>query len=103
MRDKNVAEIGRILAPIGARFILPQIRAERALPPEELARHLAAITPSFPTASPARISIAPSFADALESARATPERVLITGSLHFAGEALATLSGDPDSLEDCAQ
>ena len=103
LRDKNVAEIGRILAPIGARFILPQIRAERALPPEELARHLAAITPSFPTASPARISIAPSFADALESARATPERVLITGSLHFAGEALATLSGDPDSLEDCAQ
>ena len=103
LRDKNVAEIGRILAPIGARFILPQIRAERALPPDELAWHLAAITPSFPTASPARTSIAPSFADALESARATPERVLITGSLHFAGEALAVLRGEPNALEECAQ
>ena len=95
LRDKNVAEIGRTLAPIGARFILPQIRAERALSPDELAPHLSVLGLAY--------SIAPSFADALESARATPERVLITGSLHFAGEALATLSGDPDSLEDCAQ
>jgi dihydrofolate synthase/folylpolyglutamate synthase len=95
LREKNVAEICRILAPIGARFILPQIRAERALPPGELAPHLSALGLPY--------SIAPSFVDALESARANPERILITGSLHFAGEALATLHGDPDSLEDCAQ
>jgi folylpolyglutamate synthase/dihydropteroate synthase len=31
------------------------------------------------------------------------EPILITGSLHFAGEALATLDGSPDALEDCAQ
>ena len=95
LRDKNVAEICRILAPIAARFILPKIRAERALTPTELAPHLSALGLPY--------SIAPSFADALASARANSEPILITGSLHFAGEALATLNGDPDSLEDCAQ
>ena len=95
LRDKNVAEIGRILAPIAARFILPQIRSERALTPAELACHLSALGLPY--------CIVPSFADALDSARAHPERILITGSLHFSGEALATLTGDLDSLEDCAQ
>ena len=95
LRDKNVAEICRTLAPIGARFILPQIRTERALTPAELAPHLSSLGLAY--------SISQSFSDALESARAHPEPVLITGSLHFAGEALATLNRDPDSLEDCAQ
>jgi dihydrofolate synthase/folylpolyglutamate synthase len=95
LRDKNVAEICRNLAPIAARFILPEIRAERALTPRELAPHLSALGLAH--------SLTQSFPDALASARANPERILITGSLHFAGEALATLSGDPDSLEDCAQ
>jgi dihydrofolate synthase/folylpolyglutamate synthase len=110
LREKNVAGICRALAPIAARFLLPQIRAQRALPPNELAADLSTITPSLPTASPvadsprrARTSITPTFADALALARATPERILITGSLHFAGEALATLDGNPDALEDCAQ
>jgi dihydrofolate synthase/folylpolyglutamate synthase len=93
LREKNVAAICRALAPIAARFILPRIRSERALPPNELA----AITPSLP------YSITPSLADALTLARENPERILITGSLHFAGEALALLQGDPDALEDCAQ
>ncbi len=97
LREKNVDGICRALAPIAARFILPEIRTERALPPNELAPQLAAITPSLP------YSITPSFADALALARAYSEPTLITGSLHFAGEALATLNGDPDSLEDCAQ
>jgi dihydrofolate synthase/folylpolyglutamate synthase len=95
LREKDAAAICRSLAPIAARFILPHIRTERALPPDELAPHLAAF--GLPS------SISSSFADALESARANAEPVLITGSLHFAGEALATLNGDPDSLEDCAQ
>jgi len=103
LREKDVTGIYRALSPIAARFILPLIRSERALAPNELIAHLSAITPSLPTASPARTSIAPSLPTALESARAAPERILITGSLHFAGEALATLSGNPDALEDCAQ
>ena len=95
LREKDVTGICRALAPIAARFILPQIRAERSLPPGELVPHLSLL--GLPH------SIAPSFASALESARANPEPILITGSLHFAGEALATLNGDADSLEDCAQ
>ena len=103
LQEKDVTGICRALAPIAERFILPPIRSERALPPNELIPLLSSITPSLPTASPARTSIIPSLSAALELARATPERILITGSLHFAGEALATLSGNPDALEDCAQ
>jgi dihydrofolate synthase/folylpolyglutamate synthase len=97
LREKNITEICRALAPVAARFILPQIRAERALPPVELAAEISAITPLL------SYSTTPGFVAALEAARAHPERILITGSLHFAGEALATLNGDPDALEDCAQ
>jgi dihydrofolate synthase/folylpolyglutamate synthase len=97
LREKDVAGIWRALAPIAQRVILPIIRAERALTPNELSPHLSAITPSL------QYSITPSFPAALESARASSERILITGSLHFAGEALATLAGNPDALEDCAQ
>jgi dihydrofolate synthase/folylpolyglutamate synthase len=97
LREKDVAGIVRALAPIAERFILPSIRSERALPPNELIPLLAAITPSL------QYSILPSFPAALDLAHTVPERILITGSLHFAGEALATLDGNPDALEDCAQ
>ena len=97
LQEKDVTGICRALAPIAARFILPPIRSERGLSPNELIPHLSPITPSL------HYSITPSFSAALELARATPERILLTGSLHFAGEALATLDGNPDALEDCAQ
>lgn len=97
LREKDVPGICRALAPIAARFLLPSIRSERALPPGELLALLSPITPLL------RHSISPSLPASLELARSTPERILITGSLHFAGEALATLNGDPDALEACAQ
>jgi dihydrofolate synthase/folylpolyglutamate synthase len=103
LQEKDVTGICRALAPIAERFILPPIRSERALPPNELIPLLSSIIPSLQNASPARTSITPSLGAALELARATRERILITGSLHFAGEALATLDGNPDALEDCAQ
>ena len=37
LRDKNAAEIVHALAPIATKFVLPQIRSERAMPPNELA------------------------------------------------------------------
>jgi folylpolyglutamate synthase/dihydropteroate synthase len=40
---------------------------------------------------------------AFEQAHSQRERILVTGSLHFAGEALATLGGDAASFEECAQ
>jgi dihydrofolate synthase/folylpolyglutamate synthase len=95
LREKNVSGICHAVAPMAARFILPRIRTERALPPDELVPHISDLRLPH--------SVAPSFTDALESALAHPEPILITGSLHFAGEALASLRGDPDALEDCAQ
>jgi folylpolyglutamate synthase/dihydropteroate synthase len=43
------------------------------------------------------------FSDALSQARAHEEKILITGSLHFAGEALAWLQGVPAAYEECSQ
>ncbi|PYK71442.1 MAG: hypothetical protein DME44_07880 [Verrucomicrobia bacterium] len=97
LRDKNAPEIVRVFAPIAIKFVLPQIRSERALPPNELARVLSSITPSPP------YSTTPSVAEAISAAQRTSERILITGSLHFAGEALAYLRGEPNALEECAQ
>jgi dihydrofolate synthase/folylpolyglutamate synthase len=103
LRDKNAAEIIRALAPIAARFILPQFRSERSLPPDELARIFPSITPSLQNASPARACIIPSLPEALASAQRKKERILITGSLHFAGEVLALLRNVPAAFEECAQ
>ena len=49
------------------------------------------------------ISIASSIDEALDIARAKPNPILITGSLHFAGEVLAHLRGEPAAFEECAQ
>jgi dihydrofolate synthase/folylpolyglutamate synthase len=97
LNDKDVPGICRALAPICASALLPTIRSERALPPEELARALSAITPSL------HCSITQSLADALDQARSGSNPILLTGSLHFAGEALAELRGDVAAFEECAQ
>ena len=97
LNDKDVAGICRALAPITERALLPQIRSERALSPRELAKILSTTAPSLP------YSITPSVAAALDEARKHSEKILITGSLHFAGEALATLQGVPAAFEECAQ
>jgi dihydrofolate synthase / folylpolyglutamate synthase len=97
LSDKNLREICEALAPISESVLLPKIRSDRAADPEDLARTLSSITPSLPC------SIISSVARALELARAKPNPILLTGSLHFAGEALAYLRGDPAAFEECAQ
>jgi len=97
LRDKDVAGIWRALASIAHRAILPRARSERAQSPDSVVPMISTITPALP------YSIAPSVAAALQSARDLPDRILITGSLHFAGEALAALRGDPAAFEECAQ
>lgn len=97
LRDKDVAGIWRALAPIAQQMILPPAHSERALAPQELAKIGSEISPEL------RISIAPSLGDAFHQAQSQQERVLVTGSLHFAGEALATLGGDVAAFEECAQ
>jgi dihydrofolate synthase/folylpolyglutamate synthase len=97
LSDKNLQGICEALAPITDSVILPRIRSERAAAPEQLAKVVSNIIPALPS------SIAPSIAEALDLARAKPNPILITGSLHFAGEVLAYLRGEPAAFEECAQ
>jgi dihydrofolate synthase/folylpolyglutamate synthase len=97
LSDKDLLGICEALAPIANYVFLPKIRSKRATPPDELAKIFAAINPSLP------YSIPQSIADAFELARAKPNPILLTGSLHFAGEALAYLRGEPAAFEECAQ
>lgn len=97
LSDKDIAGVWRELAPIAGELILPVARGERALAPAELEKVARQISPDLPMTMPS------SFSAAIETARARRTRILITGSLHFAGEALATLGGDPSALEECAQ
>jgi dihydrofolate synthase/folylpolyglutamate synthase len=97
LSDKDLRGICEALAPISDHVLLPKIRSERATDPSELAQILSAITPPLP------YSITPSIGDAFVSAHARPNPILLTGSLHFAGEALAHLRGEPTAFEECAQ
>jgi len=97
LSDKDLRGICEALAPIADSILLPKIRSERATPPDELAKVLSANIPSLP------YSITQSIAEALKEARAKPQPILLTGSLHFAGEAVAWLQGQPAAFEECAQ
>ena len=97
LSDKDLRGICEALAPISEFVLLPKIRSERAADPEEVARALANITPPLP------YSIVQSVDEALALARAKPNPILITGSLHFAGEVLALLRGEPATFEECTQ
>jgi dihydrofolate synthase / folylpolyglutamate synthase len=97
LSDKDLRSICELLAPIAASVLLPKIRSERAAAPEALAKLLSNITPPLPH------SITSTIGEALDVARAKPNPILITGSLHFAGEVLAHLCGKPAAFEECAQ
>ena len=114
LSDKNLRGICEALVPITASVLLPRIRSERAAAPEELAEIFTSIAGfcrvgASPACNPesvrgcSTISITPSVGEALDLARAKPNPVLITGSLHFAGEVLAHLRGEPAAFEECAQ
>jgi dihydrofolate synthase / folylpolyglutamate synthase len=97
LSDKDLRGICEALAPITASVIFPKIRSDRAADPEMLAKIFSTIAPSFPH------SISSTIGDALTLARANPNPILITGSLHFAGEVLAHLRGEPAAFEECSQ
>ena len=97
LSDKDLRGICEALAPITDHVLLPKIRSQRATDPATVAQIFSTITPTL------QHSITSSIADAFELARAKANPILITGSLHFAGEALATLRGDAVPFEECAQ
>jgi dihydrofolate synthase/folylpolyglutamate synthase len=114
LSDKDLRGICEALVPIADSVLLPRIRSERAAAPEELAKVFVSISPNCRAgASPAgnpesvrgcpTISIASSIGEVLDVARAKSNPILITGSLHFAGEVLAHLRGEPAAFEECAQ
>jgi dihydrofolate synthase/folylpolyglutamate synthase len=103
LSDKDLRKICEALAPIADSVVLPRIRSERAVDPQELAKIFAEITPSLQNTSSARTSITSSIAEAFELARAKPNPILVTGSLHFAGEVLAYLREMPAAFEECNQ
>jgi dihydrofolate synthase / folylpolyglutamate synthase len=97
LQDKDVAGICHALAPIMQRALLPSVQSERAVPAEELHLRIRDQFPGLPVAT------ASSFAAAWDEARRDAAPILVTGSLHFAGEALALLQGEPAALEECLQ
>ena len=111
LSDKDLAGICAALAPIADSFLLPKVRTERAADPRELERILASVCgaggrrgdPAGNRIGCPTISVSGSFAQALEEARIRPNPILVTGSLHFAGEALAHLQDKPAAFEECAQ
>ena len=97
LSDKDAKAILEILLPIAASFIFPHIQSERGLPPDTLATILSDLRPG------AKYSIAGSVSAAISAARNESNPILITGSLHFAGEALAFLEERPGAFEECDQ
>ena len=95
LSDKDLRSICETLTPIADSILLPKIRTERAVDPAQLQKIFVDLgRESEMTAS---------FAVALGKARERSAPILITGSLHFAGEALAHLQGKPAAFEECNQ
>jgi dihydrofolate synthase/folylpolyglutamate synthase len=97
LSDKDLRGMCETLTLIASSVILPGIRSERAAPPEELANVVSDIAPALPC------SITATFGEALMLARTNPNPILITGSLHFAGEVLAHLRGETAAFEESEQ
>ncbi|MFL6526524.1 MAG: bifunctional folylpolyglutamate synthase/dihydrofolate synthase [Chthoniobacterales bacterium] len=96
LSDKDATSFWQILAPIAAHVVLPPFQCDRAIPPTELRAIIDSVTD-------ADVTIATSVADAIRSAEKCAAPILITGSLHFAGEVLAILRGEPAAFENCSQ
>ena len=92
MRDKDYASICQILAPLATRVLLSPIGSDRTADPHLLAGYCREANPS------AEIVICENLAEAL--ARTSNDRfVVVTGSLHFIGEAMEILRLAPASHE----
>jgi folylpolyglutamate synthase/dihydropteroate synthase len=92
MEDKDYAAICRILAPLASRIFLPPICTERTADPRLLLECCRQANPAVPSAP------FDNLAAAWEQAAAEPY-VVITGSLHFVGEAMELLDLAPPSSE----
>ena len=83
--DKDLPAIVAALLPLAARVIAVPVRSPRSAPVEEVRAVVGGLAPELPCAA------ARDVASALAAAGASPERVLVCGSLFLVGEALAHL------------
>ena len=83
LKDKDMPAICRALLPIAAGFVIVPVRSHRSSDPEELRQILHSLDPAVPCHT------AQNFPQALAIAKTNPNKILITGSLFLAGEALA--------------
>jgi dihydrofolate synthase/folylpolyglutamate synthase len=95
LSDKDLRKICETLAPLADLILLPKTRTERAADPNELQKVFVDLGHES--------EVCASFAAAFAEARERKNPILITGSLHFAGEALAHLQGNPAAFEECTQ
>ncbi len=93
LRDKEAAEISRILAPLAERIYTVEPVSPRALPADDLRAVIQ------PIAAHTVIQAEKSLSGALRCARAHPEPALVAGSLFLVGEALALLTPGSENLE----
>ncbi len=91
LRDKDWAAMCRILAPMSRRILLAPVHTERTALPTDLQRACRHVEPGVETV------VCASLVEAFSRAEGDPF-ILITGSLHFVGEALELL----ELLPPCA-
>ena len=88
MKDKDWASMCHILAPLAERIYLTPVTSERTALPEQM-------VPACREANPgAEISVCINLAEALQRGRQAP-LLVVTGSLHFLGEAMELLNLSP--------
>jgi dihydrofolate synthase/folylpolyglutamate synthase len=93
LRDKDWKNICRILAPEAARVLLAPVSSDRAAQPADLEPVCRAVKPGL------EVTTCFSLAEALACARSEPF-VVLTGSLHFVGEAMELLHLEPAALDE---
>jgi len=96
-QDKAIREIFLEANDIIGSVHLPHFHGARVATPAEVAAIIQTVAPDKP------LSLHATCGDAIEAARKTGARVLIAGSLHLAGEALAYLRGTPLAFQECDQ
>jgi dihydrofolate synthase / folylpolyglutamate synthase len=98
LADKDVEGTVRALLPMAARVICVAVRNNpRSMSHEELAKVVCGLSPESAVVAYAEL------AAAFQVAREFPERVLVTGSLFLAGEALGQLGLMEGGRENSAQ
>jgi dihydrofolate synthase / folylpolyglutamate synthase len=84
LADKNIVAMARELTQVASRVLTVSVQSDRGTAAQLLADQFRAAAPNLP------IEACPSLAAALEKSE-NDDRVVITGSLHFIGEAMEHL------------